>query len=1016
MEKYFHLPGSSRGGHPYIHLVEPGTGYGLDQTCGLEKTASGEHLSGVISLIEAIQPSPGRLYLVNSALGSGEFVGFNLRGDWFTEAGILHTPPGWDQIPVWDIDGRRRGASLTEHVPGWGDLVWGYPTFYNAHRFRHHVNKDPNRAYGLILGAFWDPRMHRVILVSELIEEFCRRLGAIDIYERIRRNDFPDTSMGAKVPFDRCFPAGTLIWTENGYLPIENLRQGDPVHTLENLVRPVDVPMSSRFTGALISIRPSGLPAFETTANHPVFRIQREEVRSCRGSANGKKRRHTPGPANKCVACGAHLGWIPLEVPAEDLRVGDYLLTPVESHGQEDPSPEMAYLVGVYAGDGFIVRQRTGKKKDGPYRNMGLGFSCNSTDPHIDRLTAAISSLSINEPRSYDEGEERQAVSIRVYDQDLAAEALRLLGEKWDSKGLRQGVFASQSARLSFLGGVIDSDGCFDDLTGNIRITTGNKALAYDLWQTCVCSGIAASLYSHMSKGGFSESTEIWVVFIPGSYSTELSEFSEKVQAIERGQSTQSFFWNGYLCSPIKGLEGREVEDFVVYNLDVEGDDETYVAAGVAVHNCSICNHIAKTPREYCDCVKSGALHPYGMRAILPDGRMCGVYNDYPRFFDDSFVFIGAERSAKVLANVTDKVKGQRPYSSKVYTPSRMHVKAASAPSLPLSEMEEREVQLAKGLSMAGAPRPMGASGHSIGSKISRMLSVVPVIHEQEQMALQHAADRARRQAAIRDGATDPAELKFWEQRELHKLRGKGVTQEQIDRMRAIVNYQMAHAYGEKLGAAAKWAEHLKMIPVPSSAQMALLRDHVGRFPQLARGDLDRISGALPANLSAAARHGIVLRPEEFQYCMLRAMGAPQVAEVCITKRILFTPVPVDPTYSPRFRVRNGTPLSPPPISDSMILRRSFAPRAVKYRILFPMQKAPAEEVSTLEDVDLNKVAQVYNDYRIGLLARPPDLRHVEIPLPTPVPIDQEAKLASTAAEMSSLLLRLAYWPSLPIG
>jgi hypothetical protein len=204
MEKYSLFSGKSDTGSPLIHRVEPGSTYGLGETDGLTKTASGEHLPGVIELIESIQAQPGRLYLVNSALGAGEYVGFNLRGDWFTEEGLRRTPPGFEDIPVWDIDARRRAANQTEALPRWGSLTWGYPTFYNAHRFRHHVNKDPNKAYGFILGAFWDDRMKRVILVSELIRDMCAKMGALDLYQRIENGEFPDSSMGSKVPYDRC--------------------------------------------------------------------------------------------------------------------------------------------------------------------------------------------------------------------------------------------------------------------------------------------------------------------------------------------------------------------------------------------------------------------------------------------------------------------------------------------------------------------------------------------------------------------------------------------------------------------------------------------------------------------------------------------------------------------------------------------------------------------------------------------------------------------------------------------
>lgn len=217
MIKYATFQGKTGAGNPLIHLVEPGSTYGMDKTAGLEKTASKEHLPDVLELLESIAPQPGRLYLVNSALGAGEYVGFNLRGDWFTEAGLRREPEGWSDIPVWDIDARRKCANKVDYVPGYGHLTWGYPTFYNAHRFRHHVNKDPNKAYGFILGAFWDDRMKRVILVSELVEEMCRNLGAMDIYKRIENGEFPDSSMGSKVPYDRCSICGNKAKSPMNY-------------------------------------------------------------------------------------------------------------------------------------------------------------------------------------------------------------------------------------------------------------------------------------------------------------------------------------------------------------------------------------------------------------------------------------------------------------------------------------------------------------------------------------------------------------------------------------------------------------------------------------------------------------------------------------------------------------------------------------------------------------------------------------------------------------------------------
>ena len=67
MLKHAIFPGKTDHGSPLIHLVEPGSGYGLDKTASLDKTSSKEHMPEVQELLESIAPQPGRLYLVNSA-------------------------------------------------------------------------------------------------------------------------------------------------------------------------------------------------------------------------------------------------------------------------------------------------------------------------------------------------------------------------------------------------------------------------------------------------------------------------------------------------------------------------------------------------------------------------------------------------------------------------------------------------------------------------------------------------------------------------------------------------------------------------------------------------------------------------------------------------------------------------------------------------------------------------------------------------------------------------------------
>jgi hypothetical protein len=69
----------------------------------------------------------------------------------------------------------------------------------------------------------------------------------------------------------------------------------------------------------------------------------------------------------------------------------------------------------------------------------------------------------------------------------------------------------------------------------------------------------------------------------------------------------------------------------------------------VPYDTCTVCEHKSKTRADYCEHAATM------MNKILPDGRKVAVRNDTPKFFDISFVFIGADKTAKVMAKLASK-------------------------------------------------------------------------------------------------------------------------------------------------------------------------------------------------------------------------------------------------------------------------------------------------------------------------------------------------------------------------
>ena len=144
-----------------------------------------KHASVGSDYFKSIVPVPGHSIVYMLAMGAWERYGENRNGDSFPEFPYKeHENPPW--IAPGDV--------LTQH----------YKTFEtHARNYRHHVNKDPKKAVGKVMKAFWNPLMHRVELLVDLDDA-----KAPDLAKRIAAGEFPPVSMGTRVKYDVCSICG----------------------------------------------------------------------------------------------------------------------------------------------------------------------------------------------------------------------------------------------------------------------------------------------------------------------------------------------------------------------------------------------------------------------------------------------------------------------------------------------------------------------------------------------------------------------------------------------------------------------------------------------------------------------------------------------------------------------------------------------------------------------------------------------------------------------------------------
>jgi hypothetical protein len=95
-----------------------------------------------------------------------------------------------------------------------------------------------------------------------------------------------------------------------------------------------------------------------------------------------------------------------------------------------------------------------------------------------------------------------------------------------------------------------------------------------------------------------------------------------------------------------KALGGEKILEKLIEGKDMA----TSMGCRIPYDVCMICGNVAPTRREYCECMLKRAGQ------ILPDGRKVCVSNPFPRFFDISFVYIGADRTSHVLEKIATVV------------------------------------------------------------------------------------------------------------------------------------------------------------------------------------------------------------------------------------------------------------------------------------------------------------------------------------------------------------------------
>ena len=553
--------------------------------------------------------------------------------------------------PNANYDGFPYGEFLNSE-PG-----YGYQSFVGKHAFVEHNSDNVEKSIGSLLGAYLNRfdtskygREWNDLTSEERIDILNNRTenedGSIEVLMAVDSKLSPsiarmiDTdsevgcSMGcniscsdcsicgnrARTELEYCFVPETLILLEDGTTKkIEEIKVDDKVVTHKGRARKVVKIYEREVDEEILNIeyRKKSYSSLKVTKNHPFLVVKKEKAVCNHWSLTAPNTQYCrQGDIKWCKTYNCHSKEIESEfISAENIYLKDFLVTPkVTEIYSTNISKKLAKLLGIFIAEGSYLRQGTGKLSSlsfciGHHELNTLGTEIISlckelfnkecfVEKHLNSETKNVS--------SYD---------IRCHSTEVAEKFYSLVGVGAKTKKLSlELMYAPLDIQLELLKGWFSGDGCFS----NNVITTSSKDLADQLVFLLARQNFITTVHPVNNQVGFASHIENNLIYrVPISRSFIENKFFEKATFSSHYYSSTS---NGEFLQQVSKIETIPYKGRV-YNLEVE-DDNSYVANGVAVHNC---NHVAYSKgstvlvpaNQIRNLLKEGKLRPEWIKWVL---------------------------------------------------------------------------------------------------------------------------------------------------------------------------------------------------------------------------------------------------------------------------------------------------------------------------------------------------------------------------------------------------------------
>ncbi len=376
-----------------------------------------------------------------------------------------------------------------------------------------------------------------------------------------------------------CFTKGAKITTNPDYKPIEEVKVGDRVLTHTGEYKKVYHTQVRPYTGNLYNIQIFGdsTADIEVTEEHPFLFVKRQSKRDRNKDWNIEWT--TPNKLNK-------LDYLVLPVnkviKKSDSHEFEIIIRNKKVKRTVSLTKDLFRLVGYYLAEGSI--------SGGYYLNFSFGAHeekyVRDTELILERIFGVKTHRNVHKKNN--------GISVVANSAELCR-IFKDFGTSCERKEIPQWMMIEDPEKQKeLIVGLFRGDGNYYNkrtkksnwLKEAFRINTTSEKMARQSREILLRFGIASFINKRIRA---KPRIPIYTVGVTGEFLKHFGELvgrDVEVKINNKKRASMFFVDKDYLYFPIKRISKTSVQNIPVYNFSVEGD-ESYVAEGVAVHNCS---------------------------------------------------------------------------------------------------------------------------------------------------------------------------------------------------------------------------------------------------------------------------------------------------------------------------------------------------------------------------------------------------------------------------------------------